>query len=147
MPFPSVLFGRCCSQSSLNAYTLVMNRLTFVSIAQGIYWSLTGVWPLLHMPSFLWVTGPKTDLWLVRTVGVVILVVGVVLLKAGLARRVTPEIIWLGIGGAAGLMAIEVYYVLQEVIWPIYLLDAVLAVILISLWVWASQTQKDKIMR
>jgi hypothetical protein len=124
-----------------------MNRLTFVSIAQGIYWSLTGVWPLLHMPSFLWVTGPKTDLWLVRTVGVVILVVGVVLLKAGLARRVTPEIIWLGIGGAAGLMAIEVYYVLQEVIWPIYLLDAVLAVILISLWVWASQTQKDKIMR
>jgi hypothetical protein len=147
MPFPSIFFGRCCSQSSLNAYTLVINRLTFVSIAQGIYWSLTGVWPLLHMPSFLWVTGPKTDLWLVRTVGVVILVVGVVLLKAGLARRVTPEIIWLGIGGAAGLMAIEVYYVLQEVIWPIYLLDAVLAVILISLWVWASQTQKKKNMR
>jgi hydrogenase/urease accessory protein HupE len=115
-----------------------MNRLSFVSIAQGFYWSITGIWPLLHMPSFLWVTGPKMDLWLVRTVGVLILVVGVVLLKAGIARRVSPEIVWLGIGGAAGLMAIEVYYVWQNVIWPIYLLDAVVAMVLISLWFWAS---------
>jgi hypothetical protein len=31
---------------------------------QGTYFLLTGVWPLLHMRSFLTVTGPKTDLWL-----------------------------------------------------------------------------------
>jgi hypothetical protein len=29
---------------------------------QGAYFLVTGVWPLVHMPSFLAVTGPKTDL-------------------------------------------------------------------------------------
>jgi hypothetical protein len=132
-----------------------MNRLAVVSIAQGGYWALTGLWPLLHMPSFLWVTGPKVDLWLVRTVGVLILVVGAVLLKAGLARRVTrqenqqetpgrvtPEIRWLGVGGAAGLTFIDVYYVWQDVIRPVYLLDAVAELIIIGFWIWASLTHR-----
>ncbi len=124
-----------------------MNRLAIISLAQGIYWALTGLWPLVHMPSFIWVTGPKNDLWLVRTVGVLILVVGAVLVKAGLARRVTPEIIWLGVGGAAGLMFIDVYYVWQDVIWPIYLLDAVGELLLIGGWVWASLTAQDQTKR
>ncbi|CAN5919534.1 hypothetical protein BH24BAC1_BH24BAC1_07650 [soil metagenome] len=124
-----------------------MNRLAIISLAQGIYWALTGLWPLVHMPSFIWVTGPKNDLWLVRTVGVLILVVGAVLVKAGLARRVTPEIIWLGVGGAAGLMFIDGYYVWQDVIWPIYLLDAVGELLLIGGWVWAGLTAQDQTKR
>lgn len=117
-----------------------MNRLALVSLAQGSYWALTGLWPLVHMPSFLWVTGPKIDLWLVRTVGVLILVVGAVLLKAGLARRVTPEIVWLGIGGAAGMAFIDVYYVGKDVILPVYLLDAGAEILLIGAWAWARLT-------
>ena len=27
-----------------------------------------GLWPLLHIRSFEWVFGPKTDRWLVKTV-------------------------------------------------------------------------------
>jgi hypothetical protein len=124
-----------------------MSRLAFISLAQGIYWGLTGLWPLVHMPSFIWVTGPKDDLWLVRTVGVLILVIGAVLAQAGLARRVTPEIIWLGVGGAAGLMFIDVYYVWQDVIWPIYLLDAGAELIIIGIWGWASLTAPKQIKR
>ncbi|MDX2152697.1 MAG: hypothetical protein SFV54_18290 [Bryobacteraceae bacterium] len=49
---------------------------------QGTVYVLTGLWPLVHMPSFLAVTGPKTDLWLVNTVGWVVTVIGAVLLTS-----------------------------------------------------------------
>lgn len=116
-----------------------MNRVGLIAKLQGIYWTITGVWPILHMPSFLWVTGPKTDLWLVRTVGILITVVGLVLLVPGFRNRVTAEVKWLGIGGAAGLGFVSAFYSLNDVIWDIYLLDAVAELIIILLWFWAGQ--------
>lgn len=104
---------------------------------QGAYWFLTGVWPFLHLPSFLWVTGPKEDIWLLYTVSVLITVIGGVLLLAGFSGRVTQEIKALGIGGAAGLAGIDIYYALSDVIWDIYLLDAAGELALILLWFWA----------
>lgn len=104
---------------------------------QGVYWFLTGVWPFLHLRSFLWVTGPKEDIWLLYTVSVLIIVVGAVLLLAGFRSRVTQEIKVLGIAGAAGLTGIDVYYALSDVIWDTYLLDAAGELILILLWLWA----------
>lgn len=44
---------------------------------QGIYFLLTGLWPLVSIESFQWVTGPKTDLWLVYCVGCLVAVIGV----------------------------------------------------------------------
>lgn len=58
---------------------------------QGGFYVVTGVWPLLHLPSFLAVTGPKTDLWLVQTVGGLVAVFGLMLVVAGGRRRLTPE--------------------------------------------------------
>ena len=110
-----------------------------MAVLQGIYWAVTGIWPLLHMPSFLWVTGPKNDLWLVRTVAVLILVIGVVLLMAGFRKRGTEEVKLLGILGAAGLTIIDVYYSLNDVISNIYLLDAAGEIILILLWFMAGR--------
>lgn len=111
--------------------------LSLMAKLQGAYWFLTGVWPLLHLPSFLWVTGPKEDIWLLYTVSVLIIVIGAVLLMAGFRRRVTPEIKWLGIAGAAGLTGIDVYYALTDVIWDVYLLDAAGELVLMLLWLWA----------
>lgn len=108
--------------------------LNLVAKLQGIYWLLTGVWPFLHLPSFLWVTGPKEDIWLLYTVSVLITAIGAVLLLAGLKRRVTPEIKFLGIAGAVGLTGIDVYYALADVIRDIYLLDAAGELVLILLW-------------
>jgi len=35
---------------------------------QGLYWLVTGLWGLIDVHSFMKVTGPKTDIWLVKTV-------------------------------------------------------------------------------
>lgn len=116
-----------------------MRKVTVISTLQGIYWSLTGIWPILHLPSFLWVTGPKEDIWLLYTVSLLILAIGLVLLVAGLRQRVTQEIKWLGIGSALSLIFIDVYYSQQDVIANIYLYDAAAEFILILLWLWAGK--------
>jgi hypothetical protein len=91
---------------------------------QGAYYLATGVWPLVHMPSFLAVTGPKADLWLVQTVGALIAVIGLTLLVAACSGRITWEAILLGAGAALALGAVDVIFVTGDVIPPIYLADA-----------------------
>ena len=118
-----------------------MSFATAWSITQGLYFALTGLWPLLHIRSFMAVTGPKTDLWLVRTVGVLVLAIGAVLLVAGWRRHVSSEIVLLATASAAGLAAIDVIYVARRVIDKIYLFDAAAEAILIAGWAWwAMQT-------
>jgi hypothetical protein len=86
---------------------------------------VTGIWPLVSAGSFQAVTGRKTDLWLVKTVGVLVAVIGVVLGWSGLRRGTKPpEILFLAGGSAAGLAVIEAVYALRRRISLIYLLDA-----------------------
>ena len=49
----------------------------YISLAQGLFYFLTGVWALVSIDTFQKVTGPKTDLWLVKTVGVLFRVIGI----------------------------------------------------------------------
>jgi hypothetical protein len=109
--------------------------LRLVCVAQGLYYLVTGLWPLVHMESFLAVTGPKVDLWLVDTVGILVTVIAAVLLFAAARHQVTSSIALLAIGSAAALTIIEGFYALRGVIWSVYLLDAVLEIVLIALWV------------
>lgn len=44
---------------------------------QGAYTSLTALWGLIDIDSFMAVTGPKNDIWLVKTVSVVLLAIGI----------------------------------------------------------------------
>jgi len=92
---------------------------------QGVYYVLTGVWPLASMPTFEAVTGPKTDDWLVRMVGLLAAVIGGVLLLAIRAGRVTREVLLLAAGTAASFAAIDIVYASGGRISPIYLADAV----------------------
>jgi hypothetical protein len=105
-----------------------------IAVAQGLYYAATGVWPLVSIGTFQKVTGPKTDLWLVKTVGVLVSVTGVVLMTAGWRRQTTPQIPLLAAGSAAGLAAIDITYVAKKRISPIYLLDALAEVALIFCW-------------
>jgi hypothetical protein len=107
----------------------------YVAFAQGLYFFLTGVWPIIDIVSFQKVTGPKTDLWLVKTVGVIVAVIGAVLILAGATGEITYSIRLLALGSAAGLATIDVIYVTKRVISPIYLLDALLELAIIILWV------------
>ncbi len=106
----------------------------YLSLAQGAYYVLTGVWPLVSIGTFQKVTGPKTDLWLVKTVGVVVGVIGGVLVMAGYRRQTAPEIPILAAGSAAGLAGIDIVYVLKKRISRIYLLDALAELVLIAGW-------------
>jgi hypothetical protein len=105
-----------------------------VAAIQGLFYFATGVWPLAHIESFVAVTRPKTDLWLVYTVGVIIAVIGVALLHAAGRRSFSPCLAILAIGVALGLTAIDVIFVLRQVIDPIYLADAAVEVILVVAW-------------
>jgi hypothetical protein len=116
--------------------------LRAVCFVQGLYFAGTGAWPLVHLKSFMDITGFKVDQWLVKTVGVLILVVGLVLLSAARSRRISPEILGLAVGCALGLTAIDVYYVLADRIRDVYLLDALAEGGLIIAWGIAWTTAK-----
>jgi hypothetical protein len=105
-----------------------------LALTQGVYYLLTGVWALVHIRSFQAVTGPKTDLWLVKTVGVLVSVIGGTLISGGARGRGSPELRVLGAGSAAGLGAIDTVYAAKGRIAPIYLLDAVVEGALVVLW-------------
>jgi hypothetical protein len=93
-------------------------------LAQGGYYLLTGLWPILSIKTFQWVTGPKRDLWLVKTVGALIAAVSLPLLFSGWRGLTTPESFILAIGAAAALGMADVVYSVKRVISPVYLLDA-----------------------
>ena len=105
-----------------------------LALIQGIFYVATGVWPLIDIVSFQVVTGPKTDLWLVKTVGVLVTVIGLVLLSAARSRRVTAEMVLLAVGSALGLAGIDLIYALSGRISAVYLADAVVEIGLAVLW-------------
>lgn len=96
---------------------------------------MTGVWPVLHLPSFLAVTGPKTDLWLVQTVGALLAVFGAVLMMAAARRRLTPEWRVLAAAMAGVLATVDIVFVTRDVIPPIYLADAVVELLIVAAWI------------
>lgn len=106
----------------------------YLAFVQGVYFFLTGIWPLLSIDTFQMVTGPKMDLWLVQTVGVLITVIAVVLLVAAWRRRTTAEVVLLALASAMALGAVDVVFVVRQVIAPIYLLDAAAEAVLVMLW-------------
>jgi hypothetical protein len=112
--------------------------LTGLCAAQGAYFVATGVWPLVSLRTFEVVTGPKTDGWLVKVVGVCVAVIGAVLLVASRRGPVSPEerpeVPILAVGSAAGLGTVELFYALKGRISPIYLLDAAVEAALVGGW-------------
>ena len=115
----------------------------YLVLAQAFYYILTGVWPLISITSFQKVTGPKVDLWLVKTVGVLILVIGSTLGVAGIRRKITPEIALLGLGSAAGMATIDFVYVARKRISSVYLLDATAECIIAAGWLLLKPREKS----
>jgi hypothetical protein len=113
---------------------------------QGLYYLLTGIWPLLSIESFQRVTGRKTDHlvtgresdhWLVMTVAILITATALSLLCAAWRRRASPETAMLAVSAAIGLTAIDVIYVMRGVLSKIYLADAGAEVFLLVGWAFA----------
>lgn len=132
-------------RNSTSRITSLLGRdpLSNLAIGQGIYYFLTGVWPFLSMKSFLAVTGPKWDLWLVKIVGGLVGAIGLGLILAGWRRRVTPEIQTIAVGSAAFLAVADSVFVARKRIPPIYLADAAAEAALIAAWGAAWQASQD----
>src|SRR5829696_6310753 len=97
--------------------------LKLLLLIQTIYYFITGVWPVVHIKSFMAVTGPKTDIWLVKTVGVLITAISICFYAAW-QTTIELSIILLAVSAALFLLCIDIYYAGKRVISPIYLVDA-----------------------
>jgi len=107
-----------------------------VAGAQSVYYLATGLWPLVSPATFQRVTGPKRDMWLVHTVGLLVTVIGGTLAIASRdpsSMRSAP-IHGLAIGSALSLATIDAVFVARRRISPVYLLDAVAELALITGW-------------
>jgi len=116
-----------------------------LAVGQGLYYTATGLWPIVHLRSFEKVTGPKPEGWLVKTVGALITMIGGVVLWSGLKRcRVSTEVRMLAAGSAAALGAVDVLYPLKGRISPVYLADALPEAALVAAWAWSARRRRRR---
>jgi len=114
---------------------MVPKKPIFLLWLHGLYFALPSIWPLIHMPSFLAVTGPKTDLWLVQTVAVLLLVISAVFITAALTGEYQTYLGVLAVGSTTGMAFIDIYFATRDVIWNTYLIDAVAELLLLAAWI------------
>jgi hypothetical protein len=101
---------------------------------QAAYFLVTGLWPIASRPTFEAVTGPKTDYWLIRTVGALASVIGTTLGVAAYRNRVSSELTVLGIGSALAFGAVDVFYATTGRISRVYLVDAAVECVIAGGW-------------
>jgi hypothetical protein len=111
-----------------------------LNTAQGLYLLATGMWPLVHYRSFEWVTGPKSDRWLVQTVAGLGVTAGWAMLRAGRSTQGQDAARRLGVGSALTFGLIDVVYGGSGRIRRIYLADS--AVEAAWLVAWAAQARQ-----
>jgi hypothetical protein len=105
--------------------------MRYLLVFQGIYYLVTGVWPLLSIDTFEALTGPKTDDWLVQTVGVLAACIGATLLFGCWKRSLSRETLFLSAVSAVGFLGVDVIFVSLGIISRIYLLDAAIQLVLL----------------
>ena len=109
--------------------------LKYSAYAHAIYIFITAVWPLVHIESFVAITGPKTDIWLVKTVGSLLIPISLTMVIHLKTMGDTGPLIVLGGTTAIAFICIDVYYALNNTISDIYLADAVIELFFLIGWI------------
>ena len=112
-----------------------------LALAHGSFFVITGIWPILSLSTFEAVTGEKTDDWLVHSVGLLLTVIGAVLVRAGVRKRVRSDVVLLAIGAACAMAAIDIVYAARGVISPIYYADAGIEILFVVGWIFAFRSR------
>jgi hypothetical protein len=115
-----------------------MKTMRLLVWTQGIYTLATAIWPLLHIESFMQVTGHKTDIWLVKTVGALLIPVALCLMSSLIIRIDPRPILILGALTTISFICIDFYYSLTDVISNIYMADGLLQILLLITWIYVS---------
>lgn len=112
------------------------DRFLYTSVlVQGIYIFLTAIWGLIDINSFMVVTGPKTDIWLVRTVSFCLLPYSFICFYLySNPKKLSHLFILCMISMGIGLIIIDIYYFEQKVIKWVYLIDAFFQVLFLMIW-------------
>ena len=105
-----------------------MKLLRILLWCQGLYYLATGLWPLIDVKSFMIITGYKTDIWLVKTVGALIIPIALTILSNLFIRTNPLPALILCLSSAIAFTSIDLYYSLTDVINDVYQVDAVLQV-------------------
>ena len=106
----------------------------YTLLVQSVYTLITAVWPLVHLRSFMQVTGYKVDQWLVITVSLLLLAIGVCLLLELRAAKPSLPVAVLALLTACGMAFVDFYYALNDRIRDIYMADGVVEVVFIVCW-------------
>lgn len=90
------------------------------------------------------VTGPKTDIWLVKTVGALLIPLSLSMFSYLKYQSEKWPVIILGAGTAIAFISIDLYYSLSDVISDIYLADAVVEALFLVAWIYIAITLSRK---
>jgi hypothetical protein len=112
--------------------SLLTNKSTifFLKFQSG-YFLLTAIWPLIDVNSFMAVTGPKTDIWLVKTVALLLLATAVFYITAIVFKAVSSLVMVNAFLMSFALAFIDFYYFLNGTISVIYTVDGFIQIIFI----------------
>ncbi len=121
-------------------------RLRYLYATQGFYYLISGVWPLVHVNSFMQVTGWKTDIWLVKTVGGLVVAIAVPLLFQAMYGRINRALQTLMILTATAFLLVDTVYYFKGIISVVYIVDAVaqLALITWGMYIWLKIHKKRR---
>ena len=111
---------------------------------QALYYFVTAVWPFIHLESFLSVTGDKTDIWLVKTVSVLLLPYCLLLVYLIFNPKRNLIIVLSITLCCSVLMIIELYYYLAGVIKWVYLIDGALQFLFLLYWTFYIINSKER---
>jgi hypothetical protein len=113
---------------------IAMKVFRLLLLTQCSYYLVTAIWPLVDINSFMLVTGYKTDIWLVKTVGV--LFIPIALTLATYLPNAAPDKRVIILGGFTALVVciIDFYYSGAGVISRIYRVDGCIQLAFISGW-------------
>ena len=106
-------------------------RAKHILLLQSVYYFLTGLWPLVDINSFMEVTGPKTDLWLVKMVGALTVAISIALFNSYRSHNQPSTV--LAVCSAFAYFVIDVYYYFDGQIRFVYIIDAVVEATIIIL--------------
>ena len=101
---------------------------------QCIYTFITAVWSLVDIESFMLVTGYKTDIWLVKTVGAILVSISLCMTTHLFIRTDHLPVVILAIFSSIGFICIDFYYALNDIISNVYLADGFAQILFLLGW-------------
>jgi hypothetical protein len=101
---------------------------------QSVYYFITAVWGLADIHSFMEVTGPKTDIWLVKTVSVLIIPISLSLICGVFFNTHPVPVMLVAATSALGFAAIDFYYTANDTIKWVYAIDGTVQALFFLVW-------------